>query len=409
MQAGRSRSKNLKNGEILEQSGLRRHNLGIIFRALRDSGPLSRAQLANATGMTKPGVTNIVDELLDRELLNQGVEESKPDRGRPGVLLSINAQAASIIVIELRAFYTAIVAFDLLGKEFYRERATTAYNLTPEERIAEIQPLLKRAILSAERLTSRTAKIIVVLPAIIDSDLKITSSSLNWEKLELLQHIKNIVPANLQIELNTVSKLAAFAEYKYLEKSNIRSKQLLHLELGISPGIAIVQNGEIQEGANLSMGNIAHISINPSGKLCRCGKIGCIETEIGFKVLIEQTCPDLVKDWSKDTEFYLSEILRRAENGDIEVTKGIELIAEAVATTLSLLIPVLDPDAVVLGGYSVRISNLLIPRLNHHLARKNKSTASFTINTSPLDTDAPLLGGYILAQEELFNSPHLIS
>ena len=118
MQAVKSPSNNPKNGQILEQSGLRRHNLGIIFRALRDSGPLSRAQLANATGMTKPGVNNIVDELLERGLLTQGVEESKPERGRPGVLLSINAKATSIIVIELRAFYTSIITFDLLGQEF---------------------------------------------------------------------------------------------------------------------------------------------------------------------------------------------------------------------------------------------------------------------------------------------------
>lgn len=409
MQVAKSRSKSLKNGEILEQSGLRRHNLGIIFRALRDSGPISRAQLAKATGMTKPGVTNIVDELLERGLLTQKLEEAKPNRGRPGVLLTINAEAISIIVLELRAFHTAVVTFDLLGHGFYRERDTTSYNLTPEERITEVQPMLERAIQSAERLTSRTAKVIVVLPAIIDSDLKITSSSLNWERLELLQYIRSVVPESIPIEMNTVSKLAAFAEYKYLEKSEKISKQLIHLELGISAGIAIVQNGEIQLGANLAMGNIAHISINPNGKLCRCGKIGCVETEIGFKVLIEHTCPDLVKDWSKDTEFYLNEIIHRAENGDINVTKGIELVAESIATTLSFLIPVLDPDTVVLGGYSVRISHLLMPRLNYHLARKNKNVVSYTLKTSPLDTDAALYGGYILAQEELFNSPHLIS
>ena len=77
MQAGKLRTKNLENGEILEQSGLRRHNLGIIFRAIRDTGSVSRAQLAKITGMTKPGVTNIVDELLERGLLNQGAEESR--------------------------------------------------------------------------------------------------------------------------------------------------------------------------------------------------------------------------------------------------------------------------------------------------------------------------------------------
>lgn len=409
MQVAKLRSMNLENGEILEQSGLRRHNLGIIFRAIRDSGPISRAQLAHITGMTKPGVTNIVDELLERGLLNQGAEESRKNRGRPGVLLSINAQATSIIVIELRAFHTAVVAFDLLGQEFYRERATTLYNLTPEERVDEIQPMLDRAIQSATRQSSRIAKIIVVVPGIIDTDLKITSSSLNWEQLELLQFVKNVVPHDVVIELNTVAKLAALAEYNHLVETKVTAKQLLHVELGITAGIAIVQNGELQQGANQSMGNIAHISINQHGKLCRCGKIGCIETEIGFKALIEHTCPDLVKDWSKDSEFYLNEILKRADRGNSEVVKGIETIAESVATTLAFLIPVLDPDRVILGGYPVRIANLLMPRLKYHLERKNKNVGTFWMDVSPLDTDAALFGGCILAQEELFGAPHSIA
>ncbi len=409
MQVAKLRSKNLENGEILEQSGLRRHNLGIIFRAIRDSGPISRAQLAHITGMTKPGVTNIVDELLERGLINQGAEESRKNRGRPGVLLTINAHATSVIVIELRAFHTAVVAFDLLGQEFYRERATTLYNLTPEERVEEIQPMLDRSIQAATRQSSRIAKLIVVVPGIIDTDLKITSSSLNWEQLELLQFIKNIVPEKVVIELNTVAKLAAIAEYENLIKANKSSKLLLHMELGITAGIALVQNGELQVGANQSMGNIAHISINQHGKLCRCGKIGCIETEIGFKALIEHTCPDLVKDWSKDSEFYLSEIIERANRQNQEVTQGIELIAESVATTLAFLIPVLDPDRVILGGYPVRIAHLLMPRLKYHLERKNKSAGIFSLDVSPLDTDAALFGGFILAQEELFNAPHSIS
>ena len=409
MQVAKLRSVNLENGEILEQSGLRRHNLGIIFRAIRDSGPISRAQLAQITGMTKPGVTNIVDELLERGLLSQGAEESRKNRGRPGVLLTINAQATSIIVIELRAFHTAVVAFDLLGQEFYRERATTSDNLTPAERVTEVQPMLERSIQSASRQAARIAKVIVVVPGIIDADMKITSSSLNWEQLELLQYIKSVVPASVPIELNTVAKLAALAEYRYIVRANKTSKQLLHLELGITPGIGIVQNGELQLGANLSIGNIAHISINQQGKLCRCGKIGCIETEIGFKVLIENTCPDLVKDWGKDSEFYLSEIISRAESGNPDVTKGVEIISESIATTLALLIPVLDPDRVILGGYAVRISELLIPRLKYHLERKNKNMSTFTLDTSPLDTDAALFGGYISAQEELFNAPHSIA
>jgi hypothetical protein len=64
---------------------------------------------------------------------------------------------------------------------------------------------------------------------------------------------------------------------------------------------------------------------------------------------------------------------------------------------------------VILGGYAVRITDLLIPRLKHHLERKNKDIGSFSIGTSALDIDAALFGACILAQDELFNSPHSIS
>jgi predicted NBD/HSP70 family sugar kinase len=409
MQENMQRSSKVKTEKILEQTGLRKHNLGIVFRAIHDSKSISRAQLAQITGMTKPGVKNIVDDLLNRSLLNEGDEESTGGRGRPGILLSIRAQATSILVMEIRAFHTAIIAFDLLGQEFYRERSITSYNLTPEERVHEVTPILERAIQSASRQSTHIARIIVVVPGIIHSDLKITSSSLNWERLELMQYLRNVIPKRVPIGLNTVAGLAALAEYKYLLKTNNLSKQLLHLEIGITPGIAVVQNGELLLGANLSMGNIAHIPINQYGELCKCGKIGCIETEIGFKALVENTCPDLVKDWSKDSEFYLIEIIRRANIGDEEVMRGIELIAESIAKTLSILIPILDPDKVILGGYPVRISNLLMPRLRIYLERENKNIGAFWLDVSPLDTDAALIGGCIFVQEDLFNAPHLIT
>jgi hypothetical protein len=57
----------------------------------------------------------------------------------------------------------------------------------------------------------------------------------------------------------------------------------------------------------------------------------------------------------------------------------------------------------------VRITDLLIPRLKHHLEKKNKDISSFSIDTSALDTEAALFGACILAQDELFNSPHSIS
>jgi predicted NBD/HSP70 family sugar kinase len=397
-----------RTGVVLEQSSLRKHNLGIIFRAVRDHGAISKAQLAQITKLTKSGVTNLVDELLKANVIMEGQIQPKNLRGRPGVLLSINPAAASIISIEINAFHTAVIATDLLGNEIYRERTSTEYNLTPEARINEIAPTLERAINAASGHTSRIYGLMIIVPGSINADFKVTSYALNWEKLEILKFVKKIIPKNIAVALDSIARLSGIAEHQFLTLNDNTPEQLLHLELGATAGIALIQHGNILLGANSLMGAIAHMSINPQGKLCRCGRIGCSETEISLKPLIEATCPELLSQWGKDSGYHLSEIFRRAELGEQKVISGIDTIAESIAVTLAALITLLDPDKVILGGYPVYLKKWLLPRLLNHLSHRILNTSDLGICTSPLDLDAALIGGIIIFQNEIFSDPFSI-
>ena len=49
-----------------DQATVRRSNLGLVLRHLRDAGPRSRARIAQDTGLNKATVSSLVAELAER-------------------------------------------------------------------------------------------------------------------------------------------------------------------------------------------------------------------------------------------------------------------------------------------------------------------------------------------------------
>jgi DNA-binding transcriptional ArsR family regulator len=76
-------------GGRVDQLDLRRTNLGLLLRALRDHGPRSRASLAAATGLTRSTVSSLVAELVERGLVREG-EVQRSTVGRPGTAVGLD-------------------------------------------------------------------------------------------------------------------------------------------------------------------------------------------------------------------------------------------------------------------------------------------------------------------------------
>src|SRR3954451_3724531 len=103
------------SSERADQVVVRRSNLGLVLRTLRDSGPRSRARLADETGLNKATVSSLVAELIDRGL----VAESGVDRagavGRPGVVVELDGRRVYGIGAEINVDYVALIVLDLRG------------------------------------------------------------------------------------------------------------------------------------------------------------------------------------------------------------------------------------------------------------------------------------------------------
>jgi fructokinase len=123
--------------------------------------------------------------------------------------------------------------------------------------------------------------------------------------------------------------------------------------LGTGVGGGIVFHGKLHEGPQHIGGEWGHNILEPDGPPCYCGKRGCVETFLSG--------PGLAHDWRRhggDPLFEAKDIVVLAEQGDARAKAAMQRYFDRFGRALSVVINILDPDAIVLGG---GMSN--IPRL----------------------------------------------
>src|SRR6201991_352493 len=99
-----------------DQVFLRRHNLAMVLRDLRDHGPRSRARIAADTGLNKATVSSLVAELAVLGLVRDGDVERGGGVGRPGQTVEIDGRVCGLGA-EVNVDYVAVLVLDLRGDE----------------------------------------------------------------------------------------------------------------------------------------------------------------------------------------------------------------------------------------------------------------------------------------------------
>src|SRR5881394_985315 len=111
---------------------LRTPNQGALMQRLRDEGPLSRAQLARDTGLSKPTVSQALAELEAAGLV-RAVGPAAPSRGRTGMLYEPDPTAGYVVGIDIGRAWIRVAVADLagtvVGRSDTRNRARSAENV----------------------------------------------------------------------------------------------------------------------------------------------------------------------------------------------------------------------------------------------------------------------------------------
>jgi N-acetylglucosamine repressor len=115
------------------------------------------------------------------------------------------------------------------------------------------------------------------------------------------------------------------------------------ISIGSGVGTAVVMEGKIYRGANNIAGEIGHSTIDPHGKLCECGKRGCLQTYITDLAMLQEA-NQIMPVASLDELFSL---MKAGESWAYNI---IDRACTYIAVTVSSVVCTYNPDTIVLTG-----------------------------------------------------------
>ncbi|WP_405793146.1 ROK family protein [Streptomyces sp. NBC_01506] len=337
-------------GPKADKETVRRHNLSLVLRAVRDEGEATRAGVAARVGLTRAAVSSLVEQLLDSGFLSESGKTFSGQAGRPGTVLKVTRSGPAGIGVEINIDYISVCVVDLSGTD--RVRLTEHLDnrgAAPAEVLARGARIAARTLDSAAEQDLSPVGVQLALPGLVSGGTVRQAPNLGWNRVPAEELFARALAESdpsatpLPVRSENEANLAALAELWFGGLGGIRSFLYLSGEIGV--GGALVLDGELLRGANGFAGEIGHVVVDADGPLCRCGSRGCLEQYAGQSALLRGAGLDENAGVPGVAEL---EALARA--GDERAIAAIGEAGRMVGRVLSGAVNLFDPDAVVLGG-----------------------------------------------------------
>jgi predicted NBD/HSP70 family sugar kinase len=410
--------RSLAGRQPADQVTVRRSNLSLVLRHLRDAGPRSRARIAVETGLTKGTVSSLVAELVERGLVREGDVQRGGSVGRPAQTVELDGRGIGGIGVEINVDYITALVLDLTNAVVFEQRVALDVQALPAGAVLDaVTDLAARAVRECDRLGMAPVGMTLAVPALVDVDAGVVAfaPNLHWREVPVVRGTVDRLTARLgrpafPIQVDNDANLAALGEYAMGSVAGTPDLVYLTGETGVGGGVMV--GGRLLRGAEGFSGEIGHIPLDPDGHDCGCGRRGCWETMVGLAGLLRMaaTADDPVRDPSLDLEQRLDMIHRRAALGDRRTLDALAQVGAALGLGASILVNVFNPRALVLGGYFASLGPYLLDQVTAELRRRviAPGVGGCRVELSRLGFTAASRGGAHVAFEAVLDDPTLV-
>lgn len=320
--------------------GVRRRNLGEVLRLVHEGGPQSRARLTAATGLNRSTVADLVTTLADAALVVERDPDPTRRVGRPSPVVAPSDDVVALAVNpEIDALEMAAVA--LSGRVVARVREPLDHLITPEETAASVARILA-AWRRAELGGRRVAGIGLAVPGLVRASDAVVrfAPHLGWRDASIGALVE--ASTGLDVAVGNDASLGAMAEHLF--GAAVGHDDVVYLNGGASGiGGGLLIGGRLVGGAGGYAGEWGQnrpVILDPAD---RRAPDGVLEDEVSRARLLD------VLDLAGADDPALASALDAASAG--EVLGEISRQRRILASTLASAVNVLNPSAVVLGGF----------------------------------------------------------
>ena len=387
-------------------------NIAAVLKVLRTGGKLSRAEIAEITGLTPATVTNITKFLMNAGYLNEtGIGESSG--GRPPVILELNPEARYVVGVDLGVGVVEVVIANLEAKivakksiEIQDKEEEKEYNLVLNKLISMISEIIEESNIEKDKIMG----IGMAVHGVVNASTGISEFApyYNWKKVQISKDVEEAFGYPVYID-NDVRAMALGESWFGCAKG-IDNFITINISNGIGAGIII--DNKPYYGVDYSAGEIGHIVVDVDGPKCNCGNYGCLESIASNKSLVKKaiklikqgTETQMLKGKEDVEDITIEDICDAATKGD---EAAIALLKEAgryIGLVISNLVNILNPMQVVMVGeimvynsYALDSIKATVKKVGFQLpAQKAK------ILQSALGENSAVIGAVTLVLQEVF-------
>jgi N-acetylglucosamine repressor len=394
------------------------HNHRVILNAVRDGTAVSRIDLSRSSNLSIATAKRVVDELLERGMLEEGEALKGPGRGRKASALRLSSGYGFSIGANIQPGSLRLTGLAFDGTVIYRQELSPG--LEDKDSLQELLVAeLRRAVAASSASRGSLLGIGVGVAGLVDAreGVVLYSPGLpGWENAPLASVLRERLGAEVLVD--DAVRCMALAEKRYGVARRLGT--FLYLYLGSGVGSGIVLDNRIYRGANGVCGEFGHITVKEDGPLCTCGNKGCLEAVVSARAILERArglltagvystlCAD--PEDSPGRALTLEGIYQAALTGDKLATMVVAEAEESIGIGVADLINIFDPGTVVLAGEVIEnlhglilegIQKIVHRRALHAISQRTVITKSaFEANTASLGA-ATLIIERILGNEVL--------
>ena len=325
-----------------DQHDMKLHNRAMIWDLIFSSRPVSRAQLAKTAAMSPTSITRIVGELSAFGLL---VEEPATQVvvGRKATMLDINREAffSFGIDMDVDAVRTCILDLDNQPR-LVMEKKLGQSGVPPRDVVETAHEMYLETLKKTGIAREKVKAVGVSVAGTVDhvNGVVKVSPQLHWKNLKLRNLFEDRFGMPTIFE-NDV-KAAIFEEFTRHQECRVGN--IAYLTIGSGIGAALMYGGHLLRGGSNAAGEIGHITVQPGGELCDCGRHGCLYTCLSEAFLLKKirrlsTPKADIKSW-----------VQAQRDGEAWATGVTNEVAGYIAMALNQVLCSYDPQIVIVGG-----------------------------------------------------------
>lgn len=395
----------MKMGKTGNNKFLKQFNEISLLELIRSNKQVSKADLAQITGLSPTACGIIVSNLLEKNYIREaGIGISTG--GRRPTLYELTPKSYFSIGVDIDVDYIRFILMDITGQVEYRDKILSGFNQSVIESRKLIEEKLHQIIRQQGMKEDRLLGVGISIPGMVDSITHevVFAPNLGWERVDLEHMMAGI--GSFPIYVDNEAMCSAICENWI--GCCIDQKDFVCINMKSGIGSSIFAGGNLYRGCCGSAGEIGHIMVDQNGPKCACGNYGCLEALVSAKSMVEKAQrlvkQGLITDFIDVDSITIDDIISSAKAGNEAARVILVEAAGYLGLAVANLINTINPSKIVLGKELVKFSEDILEHLkNIAYAKALKYPASRAeIITSELGEDTSALGAAIIPLKKLF-------